>query len=112
MARPAKTADAPGYRAKICEVAEALFAERGFDGTSIREIAERTGATKALIYHYYQSKEALYLSLLEKEVSDVVTRLEGIAANADPPEDKIRRVVAVGPVSSSSARLFACPTGD
>ena len=95
MARPAKTADAPDYRAKICEVAEALFAERGFDGASIREIAEQTGATKALIYHYYQSKEALYLSLLEKEVSEVVTQLELIAANPDSPEDKIRHVVAV-----------------
>ena len=95
MARPIKTADSPDYRAKICEVAETLFAERGFDGTSIREIAEQTGATKALIYHYYQSKEALYLSLLEKEVSRVVAKLETIAASDGDPEDKIRNVVQV-----------------
>ena len=95
MARPVKTADSPDYRAKICEVAETLFAERGFDGTSIREIAEQTGATKALIYHYYRSKEALYLSLLEKEVSGVVTKLEEIAAGDGEPEDKIRNIVQV-----------------
>ena len=95
MARPTKTADSPDYRAKICEVAETLFAERGFDGTPIREIAQQTGATKALIYHYYQSKEALYLSLLEKEVSGVVTKLEEIAASEGEPEDKIRNVVQV-----------------
>ena len=65
MARPIKTASSPDYRAKIGTVAEALFAERGFDGTSIREIAEQAGATKALIYHYYDSKEALYQTLLE-----------------------------------------------
>ena len=87
MARPVKTANSPDYRAKICEVAEALFAERGFDGTPIREIAEQTGATKALIYHYYQSKEALYLSLLEKDVSGVVTKLETIAASDGDPEE-------------------------
>lgn len=95
MARPVKTADSPDYRAKICEVAETLFAERGFDGTPIREIAEQAGATKALIYHYYQSKEALYLSLLEKDVSGVVTKLEEIAASDGAPEDKIRTVVQV-----------------
>ena len=95
MARPVKTADSPDYRAKICEVAETLFAERGFDGTPIREIAEQTGATKALIYHYYQSKEALYLSLLEKEVSGVVTKLEAIVARDGDPEDKICNVVQV-----------------
>lgn len=95
MARPVKTADSPDYRAKICEVAETLFAERGFDGTPIREIAEQTGATKALIYHYYQSKEALYLSLLEKEVSGVVTKLEELVASDGEPEDKIRNVVQV-----------------
>jgi AcrR family transcriptional regulator len=95
MVRPVKTADSPDYRAKICEVAETLFAERGFDGTPIREIAEQAGATKALIYHYYQSKEALYLSLLEKDVSGVVTKLEEIAASDGDPEDKIRTVVQV-----------------
>lgn len=95
MARPSKTADSPNYRTKICEVAKTLFAERGFDGTSIREIAEQTGATKALIYHYHQSKEALYLSLLEAEVSTVVTRLEMVAAGDDGPEQKIRSVVQV-----------------
>ena len=62
-------------------VAEALFAERGFDGTSIREIAEQAGATKALIYHYYDSKEALYQTLLEEAVSGVVTQIEAIAAD-------------------------------
>lgn len=95
MARPFKTADYPDYHAKIFEVAENLFAERGFDGTTIREIAERAGATKALIYHYYQSKEALYLFLLEKDVSGVVAKCEEIAACEGGPEHKIRDVVQV-----------------
>ncbi len=95
MARPVKTVDSPDYRAKIDQVAESLFAERGFDGTPIREIAEQTGVTKALIYHYYQSKEALYLSLLEKEAATVVTRIEAVAAGEGDPEQKIRAIVQV-----------------
>lgn len=76
-------------------MAEALFAERGFDGTSIREIAERAGATKALIYHYYDSKEALYQTLLEEAVSGVVTQIEAIAADETEPEAQIRAVVQI-----------------
>ena len=95
MARPIKTPSSPDYRARIGAVAEALFAERGFDGTSIREIAERAGATKALIYHYYESKEALYHTLLEDAVSGVVTQVEAIAQNGTEPEAQIRAVVQV-----------------
>ena len=76
-------------------MAEALFAERGFDGTSIREIAEQAGATKALIYHYYDSKEALYQTLLEDAVSGVVAQIEAIATDGTEPEVQIRAVVQV-----------------
>lgn len=76
-------------------MAEALFAERGFDGSSIREIAERAGATKALIYHYYANKEALYQTLLEDAVSGVVMQIEAIAADGTEPTTQIRAVVQV-----------------
>ena len=95
MARPIKTPSSPDYRAKIGAVAEALFAERGFDGASIREIAEQAGATKALIYHYYDSKDALYQTLLEEAVSGVVTQIEAIAADGTEPEAQLRAVVQV-----------------
>ncbi len=95
MSRPVKTPSSPDYRTKIGTVAEALFAERGFDGTSLREIAERTGATKALIYHYYENKEALYQAILEDGVSGVVTQVEEIAEDGTDPEVQIRAIVQV-----------------
>ncbi len=95
MARPVKTATSPDYQAKICTVAQALFAERGFAGTSIREIAERASVKSSLLYHYFSSKEGLYLSLLEAAVSELVAQVEQIAASADTPEAKIRRLVQV-----------------
>ena len=93
MARPVKTAHSPDYQATIRTVAQGLFAERGFAGTTIREIAEQTGVKSSLLYHYYPSKEALYLSLLEAAVSELVAQAEHIAASADTPEEKIRRFV-------------------
>lgn len=95
MSRPVKTPLSPDYRTKIVTVAETLFAERGFDGTSLREIAERTGATKSLIYHYYENKEALYQAILEDGVSGVVTQVEEIAENGEEPKTQIRAVVQV-----------------
>jgi len=60
MARPVKTATSPDYRVEICMVAQTLCAERGFGGTTIREIADQTGENSVLLYHYFtQQRRAL-----------------------------------------------------
>jgi AcrR family transcriptional regulator len=51
-------------RQEIRDAAAAIFAERGFDGTSIADIARKCGVSKALLYHYYDSKEALLYDML------------------------------------------------
>jgi TetR/AcrR family transcriptional regulator len=56
-------ADAAG---RILEAARDLFAERGYEGTSIRDIALRAGASKANIFHHYRSKRALYEAVLDE----------------------------------------------
>ena len=58
-------------------------------------LPEQAGATKALIYHYYDSKEALYQTLLEDAVSGVVAQIEAIATDGTEPEAQIRAVVQV-----------------
>lgn len=52
-------------REQIQSVALRLFVERGYDGTSLREIAERLGVTKAALYYHFQSKEQILASLIE-----------------------------------------------
>ncbi|HBE91853.1 MAG TPA: TetR/AcrR family transcriptional regulator, partial [Gammaproteobacteria bacterium] len=49
----------PGETA-ILDAATRLFAERGFDGVSMRQVSEAAGVSKANIYHHFESKEALY----------------------------------------------------
>ncbi len=93
VVRPKKTANSPDYRAIICAVGQALFAERGFAGTTIREIAKQAGVNSGLLYHYYSNKETLYLSLLETAVSEIVVQVENIAASPDTPEEKLRQIV-------------------
>jgi AcrR family transcriptional regulator len=50
-------------RTRILDVALDLFVEKGFDGTSLREIAERLGLTKAAIYYHFASKDDILMAL-------------------------------------------------
>ena len=52
-------------RARIQQVALELFAEQGYERTSLREIAERLGVTKAALYYHFKSKEDIVRSLVE-----------------------------------------------
>jgi AcrR family transcriptional regulator len=55
----------PDTRQRIQSVALELFAEQGYDKTSLREIAERLGVTKAALYYHFKSKEDIVASLVE-----------------------------------------------
>lgn len=57
-------------KARIRAVAVELFTAQGFEQTSLREIADRVGMTKASLYYHYPSKQALLLSLVEPLVDD------------------------------------------
>ena len=52
-------------RERILEVALDLFVEQGYDKTSLREIAEQVGVTKAALYYHFASKEAIFRTLME-----------------------------------------------
>jgi AcrR family transcriptional regulator len=64
MARP-RAEDYLEKQQLILEQAAKMFARKGFAGTSIAAIAEACGASKALIYHYYQSKESILFDMLD-----------------------------------------------
>ena len=58
-------------RARIQRVAVELFAEQGYDKTSLREIAERLDVTKAALYYHFKSKEDIVRSLVEDYIGQV-----------------------------------------
>jgi AcrR family transcriptional regulator len=61
--RRALTNDANSTRERILDVALDLFVTQGYDGTSLREVAERLGVTKAALYYHFKSKEDILLAL-------------------------------------------------
>src|SRR5580693_1625842 len=58
-------------RSRLRELALELFAEQGYEKTSLREIAERLGVTKAALYYYFKSKEDIVRSLVEDYVAEL-----------------------------------------
>jgi AcrR family transcriptional regulator len=59
-------------RAQILEAAAMFFAEQRFDAISLAAIARQSGVTKAALYRYFPSKEALFLALYLNELDDMV----------------------------------------
>jgi AcrR family transcriptional regulator len=55
-------------REQLLDVGRSLFAERGFDGTSVEEIASRAGVSKPVVYEHFGGKEGLYAVVVDREV--------------------------------------------
>jgi AcrR family transcriptional regulator len=62
----------PGTRARIQQIAIELFSENGYEATSLREIAERLGVTKAALYYHFKTKD----EIIESLVSDQIARIQ------------------------------------
>jgi len=73
----------------ILNVAQSLFAQRGYKATSISEIANRVGVSKANIYHHFKSKEHLYQEAL-KFACEQVFNILNLNSSSDTEQPKIR----------------------
>jgi AcrR family transcriptional regulator len=63
-----KKTDEKGARARLLEAATALFAEKGYASTYVREIVTRAGVTKPVLYYYFKNKGGLFCSILDSAV--------------------------------------------
>lgn len=79
---------------KIREAAVALFAEQGYDRTSLQEIVDKAGFTKGAFYHYFKSKEDLLREIHDTFLDLVIDRVQGIIDRGFPPRDAIRQLTA------------------
>jgi AcrR family transcriptional regulator len=78
-------------RASIEDAATALFAERGYQGASIDEIARRSGVTPPVIYDHFASKQDLYRRLLERHFAELRQVWRENFIGEDPPAQRIAR---------------------
>ena len=74
----------PNTRERLLETAIGMFADKGYAGTSVREIVEQAGVSKPVLYYYFQSKEGLFLAILEMAENlqtELLTRILESAGN-------------------------------
>jgi AcrR family transcriptional regulator len=83
-------------RKSILEATLALFEEVGFDDTRLTDIGDRAGVSKASVYRYFESKEAIFLELLAQESEGWVGSLEGelAALGGRGSVDEVARIIA------------------
>ncbi len=77
-------------REAILAAAMAVFAERGYHGASVDDVATAAGVSKALIYEHFPSKKDLHASLVEREVTDLFARLAENASSGRHGADRMR----------------------
>lgn len=80
-------------RAQILKSAARVFADQGFDRASMAMLAAECGISKANIYHYYDSKDALLFDLLDNYLSTLRDRVCGLAVETRTPEQALRDTV-------------------
>jgi AcrR family transcriptional regulator len=78
---------------KIIEAAIEVFFDKGFDGASMREIAEKAGLTKPMIYYHFKNKEALYLELIEEYLDLFCQGLESMLAKDSDPRATLSAII-------------------
>jgi AcrR family transcriptional regulator len=94
-----------------------LFADRGFSGAAIDEIARRSGVTPPVLYDHFPSKLALYRSLLETHFGELRSIWSGEFPGGDPPARRAARSIDawfayVEANPAASKLLFRQPSGD
>jgi AcrR family transcriptional regulator len=80
-------------RAEICRTAAQIFRDRGFDATSVSDVARALGMTKAGLYHYFESKEALLFEILTYGLDRVRDEVVLPARAVRDPEERLRQIV-------------------
>src|SRR5262249_17423746 len=94
---PAQTRASAGAvlprRVEICRTAAQIFRDRGYDATSVSDIARALGMTKAGLYHYFDSKEALLFQIMTYGLGGVGDEVVTPVRSIRDPEERLRQIV-------------------
>lgn len=81
---------ADGREAQLLAIARRLFAQKGYDATSLRDIAEAAQITKAALYYYFPNKDALYERVVIESMGALLAEVQAAVARAPTPTQKVR----------------------
>jgi AcrR family transcriptional regulator len=94
-------------RQQLLDVARSLFAEKGFDGASVEEIAHRANVSKPVVYEHFGGKEGVYAVVVDREMHYLLSSMTGaLAEDAHPRLLLERAAVSLLDYVESSADGF------
>jgi AcrR family transcriptional regulator len=89
-----RTGAPPAGHTALLQAAREEFAERGYDGTSIRQIAQRAGMSLSVLYHYYPGKMELLQAIVDEAMDAYFAACEAeLALAGDDPVQRLRALV-------------------
>lgn len=80
---------AENQRERIMHQAAVLFARSGFDASSLNDLAEEAGISKAGIYHYFKTKQDVYDAIIVQTLQGLFDHVSQVVASAASPDDKL-----------------------
>ncbi|SHN55165.1 transcriptional regulator, TetR family [Geodermatophilus obscurus] len=92
---PPRQRDAERTRAEILDVATSEFADRGYAGARVDEIAAKTSTTKRMIYYYFGGKEQLYIAVLERAYKRIRSLEQGLDVEHLDPVQAVRELAGL-----------------
>jgi AcrR family transcriptional regulator len=91
--RPALRARYEARRREVIDTAAKLFAERGYDGTSMSDLTSATGLAAGGLYHYIEGKDDLLIAICDELLEPLLERAREIVVAAAPPVEQLRELV-------------------
>ena len=78
-------------REQLISVSRSLFAARGYEGTSVEEIAAKAGVSKPVVYEHFGGKEGLYAVVVDREMSKLLAAITGALTSTGSPRQLLER---------------------
>ncbi len=94
IGRPPSTVDGQTVPQRLLKVARTLFAEKGFEGTSVQDVVVAAGVTKGAMYHYFSSKDDLLYEIYGRVLRMQMERLEKFVSQEGPVEERLDAAAA------------------
>ena len=78
-------------REQLLDVGRSLFAQKGFDATSVEEIALRAGVSKPVVYEHFGGKEGLYAVVVDREMRTLLDAITGALSSSGHPRELLEQ---------------------
>jgi len=85
--------DHQAKRDALLKKAAVFFAGNGFDRASMNDLAAAAGVSKALLYHYFVSKEAILFAIIDAHLNAIVEAVEAADISANTPQEQLRALI-------------------